>query len=425
MVVAVSLQIRDHPQISPLDEFVHADYMIKAGNGELPRAGSLVGDQMLREDACRRAELPNFQAPPCSAPVLRPEDFQGHGYNYEAGGQPPTYYFMTGVGARALVAASVTQSSVSAGRVLGILWLAVGVILLWASLAELGIAPEVRVIAIAPVIVTPAVLDAHAFITNDATAMVAGAALLLVTLRWEKARSPAWLALAIAAFAGATKLTNLLGVGAMALYLVVRALRNVATQQPAEGSVRNRWRAVGLACGMVGVGLGVGAVWSKVAAATVIPGHPTNPLEGMFHVDHLSLGHIAAQFGDVLSPVSGNPHVSPLVNHEIFSTLSFALNLLIVGGCLAAAAASPAGSRREGLGLSAFALMGAAGPVLIVLGYVSTHTAFLIPERYGLVLVPMLVVTLATLLDKALMRVLVGGFSSIAVALTLARLASG
>lgn len=425
VVVALSLQIRDHPQISPIDELVHGDYMVKVANGHLPRAGSLVGAQMLREDACRGADLPGFPTPPCSAAVLRPEKFQGWGYNSALRPHPPTYYLVTGLGARLLVTLTPVHSIVSAARALGILWLACGVVILWLALAELNISPGARLIATAPVIVTPVILDAHAYINNDATAFVTGAALLLVTLRWEMARAPAWLVLVVAAFAGGTKITNLLGVSAMAIYLVARALnRNRASLTSAERPVRRCRQAVALGFSMVAVSVVVNVLWLIVAAARAIQG-PPNPLETMFYAEHVGLGQFVGQFGAGVSPVGYPLILSPLAGHQVFVALVFALNLLVIGGCVAAVAAAPAGSRRENLGLSAAVVMAATGPFFSVLAYLTTHNFFAIPSRYGLVLIPMLIATLAALLDKRLLRFLVGGFSAMSVGLTLARLVAG
>lgn len=428
VLVAVCLQIRDHPQISPIDEMVHADYMVKVANGQLPRVGSFVGDEMLREDACRRAEIPNFQAPPCTAAVLRPEQFvsQSGGYNYEVGQQPPTYYLVTGLAARLLVTISPIHSIVSAARVVGVFWLAGGVVVLWFALAELSITPGARLIATAPVVITPVILDVHAFVNSDATAILAGAALLWATLRWERARGPAWVVLAIAALAGATKVTNLLGIGAMAMYLVVRAInKNPTSSASAQQPARGRWAAIALACSMLVVGLAVEAIWFMVAAVRAIRGHPPNPTDALFHVDHLELGHVLGQVGATLSPVGNPPFVYPFVGHQLFITLAFALNLLVIGSCVAGVAASPAGSRRETLGLSALAAMGATGPAIAVLTYLTIHAVFPVPGRYGLVLVPILIGMLAALLDKRVVRVLVGGFSASTVVLTLARLLAG
>ncbi|MGI8608630.1 MAG: hypothetical protein ACR2MY_05285 [Candidatus Dormibacteria bacterium] len=429
VVAAVSLQMRDHPQMSPIDELVHADYMIKMAHLELPRGGSLVGGEILREDACRRApEIPDFRAPACSAPVLRPRDFvsQAGGYNSAAGLHPPTYYLATGLVARVLVTLTPIHSMVTAGRAVGILWLGGGVLLLWLALAELGVRPLARLIAAAPVVVTPVILTTNAFITNDATSMLVGAGLLLATLRWERARGPAWLVVGISVLAGATKVTNLFGVAALAVYLVVRAVgRDPRSLAPVDAPSRSRRQGIVLAVAMVGAGLATSVGWLIIAKGMAIPGHPPNPIDSMLHADHMTTQQLLAELTAALSPLGNGPILGPLAGHEIFVELARVLGLLAIGACVAAAAAAPAGSRREAIGLSGALLMAITGPAIVVISHYTSHTYFPVPARYGLVLVPLLVAALGFLLDKPVIRVLVGTFSAVTVTFTVVRLVTG
>ncbi|MGH2692272.1 MAG: hypothetical protein ACRDHM_07180, partial [Actinomycetota bacterium] len=218
--------------LSPFDEGVHFDYVIKASRGEIVNRGEKLGQEAMREIACRGMDLKGLLLPPCDAPRFEPEAFPGEGFS-SAEIHPPVYYGITGLLARGLVDARIAPDMFAAARLAGILWLGLGLLIIWYTGKEFGVATAPLAVVVAAVAATPTLLHASATVTNDITGVVAGGLLVWVTLRWERGSSPLWLLGVVAFLALALKTTNGLAVGLCALYLLLRG-------RPPDESIRAR-----------------------------------------------------------------------------------------------------------------------------------------------------------------------------------------
>jgi 4-amino-4-deoxy-L-arabinose transferase-like glycosyltransferase len=133
----------------------------------------------MREEACRGIDSP-FKPPPCNS-NLTPDQFQEQGYN-TAAVHPPGYYFATAAVASILVAVHGTHDLVTAGRLVGILWLGLGLALTWFAARRLGSGTAARTAVIMMVASAPAVVYYDSIINTDAAAIFAGALVLWATL---------------------------------------------------------------------------------------------------------------------------------------------------------------------------------------------------------------------------------------------------
>lgn len=183
-----ALHVRAYPTISPIDETQHVDYLTKAGNLDIPRRNERIGQPTMREVACRGVDAPGFETPPCDLEEFDPEDFPERGFN-TAANQHPTYYLLTGPIARATVALGLVDSIVTAGRLLGGLWLALGIVLTWAAMAELGVRRRHRVAPLLLAIATPLLLFHASTINSDAALFASGALVTWTTLRYAGGRT--------------------------------------------------------------------------------------------------------------------------------------------------------------------------------------------------------------------------------------------
>ncbi len=116
--VLVVLHVRAYTALSPLDELQHVDYLDQASRFDFVHNGERVGQLAMREQACRTVDSPGFVSPPCKAKDLKPVQFQEGGFN-TASADPPTYYVLTGLAARALVHLPGVDSLVTGGRLVG------------------------------------------------------------------------------------------------------------------------------------------------------------------------------------------------------------------------------------------------------------------------------------------------------------------
>src|SRR6478672_4908576 len=125
--VLVVLHVRAYTALSPLDELQHVDYLDQASRFDFVHDGERVGQLAMREQACRTVDSPGFVSPPCHARHLTPVQFQEGGFN-TASGDPPTYYAVTGLLARVAIHLPGVDSLVTGGRLVGALWLGLGLI---------------------------------------------------------------------------------------------------------------------------------------------------------------------------------------------------------------------------------------------------------------------------------------------------------
>jgi hypothetical protein len=417
--VAVGLHLRDDRKLSPIDEVQHVDYMVKAGTLHLPRNGEKDGLIARHEAACRGIEAP-YTPPPCASAGSAPDTAFPEDAFDTASSDPPLYYVVTGLAARALHAVAHLDSYVTAGRLLGIAWLASAMVVLWFMLVEMGAGLVVRTAVGVLLVSTPAVVHAHATVTSDATLLLAGAAALLTVLRWERRAGPGWLVIAVALLCALAKVPALLAVGVASLYLLVRAVR----RDSGAGDARPRTQLVGMAVGSTAVSVLTTLVWFWITHRRAVPGAPTPPSTALFHATRLQLDQVVRQVGAFLSPVSHPPLLAPLLSVFTVAIIDV-LNALVLAGSFGAAAFAGARSRVEALAISTTALMLIGGPALVVAIYASDHSVLPdIPARYGLALLPAAMACLAALLAKAWARWAAATFAAVAALYTVGHLAT-
>ena len=218
----VGLHVHRYTQISPIDELQHIDYMYKVHNGHLVPAGDKFGQDAMREEACRGIDAPlNDSLPACDSKRFHPADFQEAGYN-TAYIHPPTYYAIEGTIGWVLQKFTGVDSLVTTARLVGALWLAIFTVCMWFLMDDFEIPLLARATVIVLVLTSPTVLHASSTIQPDGTALAAGAAMVLATLRWEKGRWHWIVPALVGVVAVSLKVTNGLVVGLCVLYLILR-----------------------------------------------------------------------------------------------------------------------------------------------------------------------------------------------------------
>ena len=394
----VVLHVRSYPQLSPVDELQHVDYMIKASRGELVRRGDHVGQDAMREQACRGVDGAAMSLPSCDSGRFDPAAFQEEGFN-TAEIHPPPYYVVTGAVARSMLPLLGDRGLLVAGRLVGALWLMAGVAVVWFLLAAFGVRPSSRVAVVLLVVTAPAVLHGSSTVNNDATALVAGGGLLLAAVSWQRRSLPAW---AVAAVAGAGvlfKLTNLVGAGVAAGYLLLQALahRRAPDGRPQPG--RDARAHLAMAAGIVAAVTVAGLTWVVLHEALATAPNLTNPISRRLHVDSLSLEQVLPAAGAGVTPLDG-AHLAPFLGGVLVSTLMTAVRWLFIGSSFGVAASAEAGSGEEAVALSTMATVVLGGPFFVVVNYLSLDVFYAVPPRYMLSAVPAMAVALGLSMRK-------------------------
>lgn len=372
--------------LSPIDELQHIDSTIKASQLHIVQRGEKVSEPALRSQSCRGIDSPGFVSPPCDAPVLAPESFQEAGDN-TAAVHPPTYYLATGLLARLGVRLGVVGDIVTAARLVGAVWLAAGLMLTAALGRALGASRLASTSAAAALAASPVIVLSSTTVTPDAAGLLSGAAVALVTVRAMQGRA----SLSLLAFAGAAanafKLTGILVVAAGCLALVVHG----RAWRPSAWSVDSRgWLSATLA--LAGGGLAFSVAWTRIAGARAL--EVTSNTMSRFEVTNLSADQLLGSITALLPPTQ-NSYLQPELRTVPIMALLTLMGVLVVGAVITVALRSSGSEQVDALGVSTLVFMLLGGPVFVLLVFFLAGSYFPIPSRYGLVLLPAAMATLA------------------------------
>lgn len=418
----VAMHVAAYPQLSPVDELQHIDYLDRASRGQIVRRGDLVGQYALREEACRGVEGAGLCLPSCDSDRFDPRAFQEGGFN-TAEIHPPSYYLVTGLAARVVrpLLGGGGRGLMTAGRLVGALWLMAGTAVLWSLLGAFGVAWRRRVAPIALMVTAPAVLYSSSVVTNDATAVLAGAAVLLTAVKWQDRSLPGWVVVAVALAGVLFKLTNLIGVGVAVGYLLMQAVgASRAGGRKAGGRTARAHLLLGAAV-VGGVAAG-GLAWVVVHSALAEAGEFANPMSQRFRVDSLTLGHVLPAFGAGVVPLDTDHLLAPFFGGVVITNMMVATRWVLIGSSFGLAAIGERWSRAEAVAVSALVAATAGGPFFVLVNYLTLEVFVSIPSRYMLSAVPALAVTLALCLRKPWMNAVVvamAAVSSVATVLAL------
>ena len=387
----VALQVHAYTRLSPIDELQHIDSLYKAPAAPAP--GDRVGQEAMRQQDCRGVDAPGFEPGACR-PLgsFDPGTFQEKGYN-TAAANTPIYYTATKGLAEVVEATTPADDLVTAGRLAGGVWLGLGLLITY-------LAGRRRGVGRAPLLVTGALLAAApglqftgGTITPDAWGLLVGAVLLLAVTWWEERPTNGRTAVLVlvAVVVALVKLTFLVGVAAVAFYLLLGRAREDA-DDTGPGPLR---RAVtGLVTG--GVAVAAAGAW-----LVVVSSRP--------QMDPADLPDMVTRFQATAFPWTGLMDNSlvllqPLAAPVPVGTLSYVVlatslvSLVLLSGTVAAAVFGAAPPRSTALARATLlaAVLGALA--LVVMGYVFSSSYFPLPPRYGMALLaPMAVVTASCL----------------------------
>lgn len=426
MVFGVALtcslfHIARYQQFSPIDELRHLDYAIKISHGELTHFGDKIGEIAMREEMCRKVDLAGWADPPCGAKKIDPVEFRDDGWQ-TASPHPPVYYIGAGLTARFLGGLGITDSYVAGARFFSALVTALGIAMTFFVVRKLIGKSLVAAATSLSVLVLPAVLHSSGIVTPDAASILVGASIAAVVLHFcERKLSVWWLGLT-GVVAGATKLTNLFAASAGALFLIV--MSGVIAKRSYKTLDENQRRLV-----MGGLMLFLSATFMTVAwllidsaRATIdpaiIPQSIINRFEGWPSIDFLLLRDTALRW---LPP--SDSYLQAKFSPEPLLLFRWILELALGGAAIAALLRV-----RANEAISVFvatttltAILGA--PLFSLASTRFSETLVQVQGRYGLSLLPLLVVGLASLAQSTIGRrtlTTFGFLATLAMIITLA-----
>lgn len=398
----VGMHVHAYTQVGPIDELQHIDYLYKSPGIIAP--GDTIGDGAMEQEACRGLDFDGFTPPPCvEGGDYDPLDFQEKGYS-TAAANTPLYYSITHLFALPVMALTSADDLVTAGRLVGALWLAAGLLVAYAAGRRLGAHRWALTGVLATVACMPAVVYPSSIITPDAATCVVGAGVLLAALWWEERPERRWPVLAVVTtVALAIKMTNVVIVVALALYMLIRLVvlwsRARQADPPADTFAPDASSSVTMRSWLVGgatlaiTSVVVGGAWLVVQGA-LQHGDPSDvPMNTRFAVAVLPLTGVFTAVGKWLTPLS-SPWAG--VGRQDMSDMLQRIGQLVLGAGLIGAAVLGLRALRERALAWAVVVAGLTGATMFVLlTFYSQGNYIPPPARYGYTLAPAMAVLTA------------------------------
>ena len=124
----VSANVVQQKQISPFDEYVYLDYLSKVPTQGFVRSGEETGDLARQEISCRGVQTYGLYGTSCDIGAASPDETFPYSGQTGADIYTPAYFAVTWVLAQPLVWTGV--SLLDAGRLVGAVWLFLGISLI-------------------------------------------------------------------------------------------------------------------------------------------------------------------------------------------------------------------------------------------------------------------------------------------------------
>jgi hypothetical protein len=392
ILILNGLHVHAYTVISPFDENFHIDTMIRSSRFEFVQPDDTTTQESLDEVACRGTD-DIAPWPPCKKEGrYKPEEFSYKGWN-GASSEPPYYYFVSGVTARILRAPD-GKSIVTWGRVLGSLWLLVGVYFVVRAAEYFAIRRLPLLLSVMLLVASPSLLHATNTINANGSGFVCGAVVLLAGLSWERRRASLWVLGAAAVFCASFDSANALGVVLVLFYFLGRAV--ASHRQTLSEAVRS-WREY-LVAGLVAAAGAAIAILSWRIVHQLLS-HDVDfshyPSVVAHRVNHLDLKMLFGRqtLFSVFPPVFG--YVPPILNTTAHSLFTQAALILVGGLLIAAAVRTTLADRVSALAAATVAALILTPVMFVIYNYVGSSQYFPIGPRNALTALPAVAIAVA------------------------------
>jgi hypothetical protein len=383
-----------NPALSPWDEDAHLDYLVKIDQFHLPAADDVMDQQALRFASCRGFYGPYQPAAPCSQEGwIDPASYAFAG-NSRAWTHPPLYYAITRAVMAPVQLVGRGIDFVDLARVVSSLWTGVALFLLWCVFRRARVDPWVAGCVIAILMTSQVVLERALSVSNDATALFAGA-LLLTLVVYRRGSTALFLAgLAVMLL----KSQNSIGIAAAAVAVLVglgEAVDRRRGVETADGLRPRIGRAAALFAGLVGGYLvwrfaqQSGNVSAVDTAGSVVTFSGVPSLHDVVDLMFQNLQAFSLPLRDM------TPYLPTFTHAFYVSYTEFVVNLVFVGAAVGSLLIYR--ETRAGFAASTSALVGVLiAPMGLIVGIGLTISVWAVwPTRYGGSAIPFLALALA------------------------------
>ncbi|HEU5222610.1 MAG TPA: hypothetical protein VFU07_02885 [Candidatus Lumbricidophila sp.] len=371
--------------LSPVDEWVYSDYLYKIGHGQIPVQGEAIGHDALNLMACNGVKPYGPMGPPCGSDYSDLSKFPFAGIT-TADAYTPAYFVVTATIGNIFHAVGI--DSLTSWRMTGPLWLGGTVFVMWMLMRRWRV-PNLAILGLGlAFIASPFSWWTYTYVSTDAPSVLFGALLLLLAHRYVQTGAGWWWIPLISVLAVLFKVTNLLGVGLAALYLIFAWLaewpRRRWTGWRTERLIAPGQRWLGLVVVAVTaavLGVVTQLVWLRIHAAFGIGKVADQGIGYAFSKSEL----ISQIFNFLPGTLRANVNISgstafalPLPDWSVFP-----LSWICITGVVGSIWTMTRGKQTNPLVVAVAIASAAFAPALAVALYLTTGAYYQLPPRYG------------------------------------------
>lgn len=389
--------------MSLFDEWGYLDYLFKIPSQGIVFKGEFYGTQAMELMACHGEVPVGAMGGKCGS-YYNPITFPNGGI-VTADPYTPLYFWFTWLfGWIFDIIPGVGQ--VAAWRLANILWLCAGLITFY-KVGRLWKASQLAIFAIGLIIIgSPFSYWAYTYVSTDAPSFFLGALLLLLASKYVRGTVPAWLLILASVIATLFKVTNILAVCSIAIFLLIYSIyskrnsRSEDSLETSQGFNFNFWKALFVSGLAIGLSVIAEISWLKfhdaIAATSASVDQGINSALTWYEL--LRLTSLTTSTLGMTIPVNGLPGLTTLPLPDYLLT---PLMWIIVGGVLAAFWSMRKVNSRNPIIVTGVITMVLAGPVLALALQVMAGSYFVLPPRYmAPVMATMLLPALFTMKNK-------------------------
>ncbi|HEY1445278.1 MAG TPA: hypothetical protein VGF51_10285 [Acidimicrobiales bacterium] len=367
--------LRHQQAFSVLDESAHYDYVLDLSHGHLPRSGDHLSQETMRAVSCLGA----YNLPPhgCRVTTRNAANFPAGGYSYEAVDQPPVGYLPYLLTVRSDESPHAALVSARWG---GFIWSVIAAIGLVSAgwLAALSLLELCAILSIS--LLGPTAVNVSAVVTNDSSAVAAGAFVLVTYLVARRLNRPLLvIGLLVGALVGLMK--GLFVVAPFTLLVGVILADIAARRRLTKEAVFSRYGCV--------LAMTVGAIVGYVAWLLLVGARETVSTSVVLHAlqGFSTTGHV--QPSTILTGIQSE--LSGLVAW-VPAPLFWVWNLAVYGSLAGMVVLQGPVGRPQLRAMAAAVFVGilALAVAFPVFNFAEGHYNFAVPTRYALPLLPII-----------------------------------
>lgn len=372
--------------VSPIDEVVYLDYAFKVWDQGVVHEGEKFGDEVAHVVGCENVIPFGDLGQQCGADKAHLPGMPNQGYTTGAAYTPVYFWSVRIIGDP--IHAITGLSQVTAWRLSGLAWLVGTILLLVPLLRRAGVSPLATLTLGLLFIASPYAWWTYTYLSTDASIVLFGAAILLVAMDGVRGRRSLWWLVPLAVLAPIFKITNLLVLGLVVLYLGIDAITRWRARRSSFSGPMESTRPVGRLWLPVVVAVVVAAV-VQVAWMRLIPLLAVNDVTVDQGVSTALTGTeiIKLMLSGIAGPITHNPFAG-ISASPLPAQIVMPLSWLMIAAVIGAAMVFRWESERSPIIWATVIASLTALPALGIMMWALLHSYFDLPARYGAGLIP-------------------------------------